>query len=533
VSIATVARDVATVTGIQSAITLYTLVMAAFMITGGKIGAIIGRKRVFMIGCVVYGIGSFLTAISHSLGLLLLGWSVLEGLGAALIMPAVVALVATNFDPPDRPRVYGLVASAAAIAAAVGPLVGGLFTTYASWRWVFAGEVLIVICLLGLTTRLADTPPEGGVRLDPVGTVLSAAGLGLVVYGIIRTGTWGFVVPKPDVPEGLGVSLCLWLMLGGAIVLAAFIGWESWRIRRGRAALVDPAMLRVPKLQAALLSFFFQFLLQAGLFFVVHLFLSIAAGALRRRHGCAPSAAFPRVLVLSGARADSLTQRVSATDPARRIRNGVPGPVGPGSGAGPGFRARGHHRASHPGRDRDRRAGAATGCRHGLGRTGREEQRSGWAPIHRDQPGGVHRNRPGWCRPDLGVDHHVPLRRRQQSRRPTRDVVQGAGRALGRIPFVSDAQLQSALQSAGVPSTTAQAVTDQNAASRINGLRASIALLALIALIALAMTRRLPVRPVGVEGVAPAEADEDRERARPPPALPRSETPAVVRRAGV
>ena len=125
VSIATVAKDVGTtVTGIQLAITLYTLVMAAFMITGGKLGQIFGRKRIFMIGCVVYGTGSLITAVAGSLPVLLFGWSLLEGLGAALIMPAVVALVATNFGAADRPRAYGLVASAGAIAVAVGPAGG-------------------------------------------------------------------------------------------------------------------------------------------------------------------------------------------------------------------------------------------------------------------------------------------------------------------------------------------------------------------------------------------------------------------------
>jgi MFS family permease len=184
VSIATVAKDVdTTVTGIQTAITLYTLVMASLMITGGKIGQILGRKRAFAIGCVIYGCGSLTTAISQSLGVLIFGWSFLEGMGAALIMPAIVALVASNFDAEGRPRAYGLVASAGAIAVAAGPLIGGLFTTYLSWRWVFAGEVLIVIGILALAGRIADTPPETRVRLDLVGTALSATGLALVVLG--------------------------------------------------------------------------------------------------------------------------------------------------------------------------------------------------------------------------------------------------------------------------------------------------------------------------------------------------------------
>src|SRR6267154_1640864 len=170
VSIATVAKDVGTtVTGIQTAITFYTLVMASLMITGGRLGQIFGRKRAFAVGCVIYGCGSLITALSPSLPVLLLGWSVLEGVGAALILPAVVALVASNFDRAQRPRAYGLVASAGAIAVAAGPLIGGLFTTYASWRWVFAGEVLIVLVILVLTRRMATAVPAEHVRFDLVG----------------------------------------------------------------------------------------------------------------------------------------------------------------------------------------------------------------------------------------------------------------------------------------------------------------------------------------------------------------------------
>src|SRR5207244_2485852 len=126
VSIATVAKDVGTtVTGIQTAITLYTLVMATLMLTGGKIGAIIGRRRAFSIGCVIYAVGSLTTALAPNLGVLIIGWSFLEGIGAALIMPAVVALVAVNFAPQRRPSAYGTIAAAGAIAVALGPLIGG------------------------------------------------------------------------------------------------------------------------------------------------------------------------------------------------------------------------------------------------------------------------------------------------------------------------------------------------------------------------------------------------------------------------
>src|SRR6476659_564741 len=180
VSIATVAKDVGTtVTGIQGAITAYTLVMAAPMITGGKIGGMIGRKRAFAIGCVIYGAGSLTTSLAPNLPVLLFGWSFLEGVGAALILPAIVALVAGNFPTERRPAAYGLVAAAGAVAVAVGPLIGGFATTYFSWRWVFAGEVVLVVAILLLARRVQDAPPERRVKFDVVGSVLSAAGLAM------------------------------------------------------------------------------------------------------------------------------------------------------------------------------------------------------------------------------------------------------------------------------------------------------------------------------------------------------------------
>ena len=279
VSIATVAKDVGTtVTGIQTAITFYTLVMASLMITGGKLGQILGRKRAFAIGCVIYGSGSLTTALAPNLAVLMFGWSVLEGVGAALILPAIVALVASNFGRSERPRAYGLVASAGAIAVAAGPLIGGLFTTYLSWRWVFAGEVLIVLMILALNRRTADAPRESDAKLDLVGTALSAAGMALVVFAILRAGSWGIVRPKSGAPELFGLSIVIWMILGGAMVLWLFFEWEGRVIARGATPLVDPALLRVPVLRAGVTSFFFQYLLTAGLFFTIPLYLSVALG---------------------------------------------------------------------------------------------------------------------------------------------------------------------------------------------------------------------------------------------------------------
>ncbi len=276
VSIRQVAADIGTtVVGIQTAITLYTLVMASLMITGGKVGAIIGRRRAFTVGLVIYGVGSATTAIAPSLGVLLLGWSLLEGIGAALIMPAVVALVAGNVSREGRPRAYGIIAAAGAIAVAVGPLIGGALTTYASWRWVFAGEVVVVLVILAMTRRIADVPPTAPVRIDVVGAVLSIVGMAMLVFGVLKSGEWGWVRPRPGAPTFLGTSPVLWLVTGGLGVLLAFVAWSARRERVGAEPLIHPRMLANRQLDGGLIMFSFQFFVQAGVFFTIPLYLSV------------------------------------------------------------------------------------------------------------------------------------------------------------------------------------------------------------------------------------------------------------------
>ena len=238
VAIATVAEDVGTtVTGIQLAITLYLLVMAMFMVTGGKIGSMIGRRRAFSIGCVVYGLGSLITALAPNLLILVLGWSVLEGLGAALILPAIVALVAGNVPAPGRPRAYGIVMGAGAIAVAVGP----------AHRRVRHDVLLVAVGVRGrsgdrrrhplLARRMRDAAPEARVRFDFVGAVLTALGLGLAVVGILQSSEWGWVQTKPGGPSILGLSPTIWLVLVGGCSSCGYSwsGRAGWR--RGAASL--------------------------------------------------------------------------------------------------------------------------------------------------------------------------------------------------------------------------------------------------------------------------------------------------------
>jgi EmrB/QacA subfamily drug resistance transporter len=276
VSIATVAADVGTtIAGIQMAITLFTLVMATLMITGGKLGTIIGRRRAFSIGLVIYACGSLTTALAPNLTVLLIGWSLLEGIGAALIMPAIVALVASNVTVEDRPKAYGQIAAAGAIAVAVGPLIGGFATTFFSWRWVFAGEVVIAIVILAMARQLADSAIEARSRLDWVGTLLTIVGLGAFVYGVLRSGEWGWVTPKPGAPTWFGISLTIWLILFGLLVIWLFGLWERRVVKRGGEPLVQPGTLKNEQLASGLIMFFFQFLLQGGYFFIIPLFLSV------------------------------------------------------------------------------------------------------------------------------------------------------------------------------------------------------------------------------------------------------------------
>ncbi len=276
VSIRQVANDLGTtVTGIQTAITLYTLVMAAFMITGGKLGARIGRRRVFAIGLVVYAAGSLTTALAPNLTVLIIGWSGLEGLGAALIMPAIVALVAANCPRERRSAAYGLIAAAGAIAVAAGPLVGGAVTTFASWRWVFVGEVAIVAVILPFVRRIEDPAPEPSSSFDLVGAVLSVVGLTLTVFGVLRSGVWGWVHPKTGGPQILGVSPVVWLVLGGLLVIGGLLMWEGRMERLGRDPLIRLSMFHSVQMSGGLIAFFFQFLVQAGIFFTIPLFLSV------------------------------------------------------------------------------------------------------------------------------------------------------------------------------------------------------------------------------------------------------------------
>ncbi|MFC7877536.1 MFS transporter [Isoptericola sp. NPDC057391] len=503
VSIAQVADDVGTtVTGVQTAITLYTLVMATMMITGGKIGTMVGRRKAFAVGCVIYGAGSLTTALAPSLAVLILGWSVLEGLGAALIMPAIVALVASNFPPDARPRAYGLVASAGAIAVAAGPLIGGAVTTYWTWRLVFAGEVVVVLAILALTRRIADATPAARSRIDLVGVVLSAVGLGTAVFGVLRSSEWGWIRAKPDAPGLGGVSPTLWLIVAGLLVLRVFFWWQGRRAARGREPLVDVTLLRNSRLVGGLVMFGFQFLLQAGLFFTIPLYLSVALGLSAFETGLR-LLPLSVALLLAAVAVPKLWPRAS---PRRVVTVGLVAllagivslvlalDVGTGpeivsvplllAGLGVGALAS-QLGAVTVSAVPDRLSGEVGGLQNTSTNLG--------ASLGTALAGSV---LIGALTASFlaGVDDNPAV--------PDELVASATVQLAGGIPFVSDAQLDDGLTEAGLPPEQVDAVVEENAAARIDGLRTSLAVLSVLAAVAVLLTRLLPTRPVGVRGPA-------------------------------
>jgi MFS family permease len=286
VSISQIVKDLdTTIQGVQLAITAYTLVMAALMLAGAKLGDILGRDRTFALGLAIYGLGSLTTALSPNLAVLLIGWSLIEGLGAALVVPAIVSLIAATYSGRQRALAFGIIGGVAGAAIAAGPLIGGWFTTELSWRYVFAGETLIVIAILFLRRRLQSAPAvEHPPKLDVVGVALSTLGLGFAVFGILKSSEWGLIEPRGALTIGgeeitpFGFSAVPFLILAGIGFLAAFVMWEERRERKGLDTLLDRSLLRIKQLRAGLSTLAMQQLILLGTFFVLPVYLQVVLG---------------------------------------------------------------------------------------------------------------------------------------------------------------------------------------------------------------------------------------------------------------
>lgn len=264
---------------IQAAITFYALVMAAFMIMGGKLGDVWGRRRAFGIGMAIYAAGSALTAISGSVPVLFLGWSVLEGIGAALVLPAMMALIASNYAGRDRATAFGVIGGLAGVGVAIGPILGGWVTTNLSWRLVFVGEVVVAIAILLTLRWVADSVRPGKApKIDWVGAVLSALGLGLVVYGALKSSQWGLIAPRASPIEPFGFALTPFVVGAGLLLLYGFVGWQRRLEAQGKEPLIHLDLFRNPSLGSGLTMTLAQNVILAGVFFALPLYLQMTLG---------------------------------------------------------------------------------------------------------------------------------------------------------------------------------------------------------------------------------------------------------------
>ncbi len=506
VSISQVVADLkTTVPDVQLAITAYTLVMAAFMLTGAKLGDIWGRRRAFSIGLAVYGAGSLTTALSPNVGVLLIGWSGIEGLGAVLVIPAIFALTAASYSGRERALAYGLLGGIAGAGAAAGPLIGGFVTTALTWRVVFAAETVVVMVLLTVVHRIAEHRPERPPTLDRVGVALSALGLGTCVFAILKIGTWGLFVPTGALTIAgteitpFGLSVVPFMIFGGLVVLGGFFRWEERLEREGRTPLLRPDLLRIPQLRAGLSTIVSQYLILAGTFFVLPLYLQLVLGkdALETGVKILPISVTMMVGAMLGPRL------ATRTSPRRVVQIGLAfllvsipwlmatispslsslpfalSLAGFGAGIGLTISQLGNVVMSSVGESRSSEAGGVQGASQNLG------QSLGTALIGAVLLTGL---TTGFHERIL-ADPAIPPSLQQQ-------IVSGTEEGL---PMVSQEQFKATVEQAGVPASQQEALIAYYNESQIDALKRALLLASAFVLVGLWFARSLPAEALARE----------------------------------
>jgi len=262
VSISAVVRDLeTTVSGVQSAIALEALVSAAFILIGSKVGDLIGRKRAYVLGLLGYAIGAAAMTLAQDLFAIVFFWAIIGGIGASLLLPSMQSLIHGNFSGTAQKQVYALVGAAAAIAAAVGPLLGGFITTFFSWRIAFLLELVIIIVVLCGIKLVHDVPYTGSRAIDVVGAVLSVVGMGGIVLGIL---VW---------EEGGGYVVAI--LVGGAIALAGFASWLIRRKRAEKPTLIEPDLFRSKHFQLGISQQMLQQIALGGAMITLPIYLQM------------------------------------------------------------------------------------------------------------------------------------------------------------------------------------------------------------------------------------------------------------------
>ncbi|MGK2938633.1 MAG: MFS transporter [Solirubrobacteraceae bacterium] len=495
-----------TITSVQAAITLYTLVMAAFMLTGSRMGDLFGRRKILGIGLVVYGIGSFTTAISPNMTVLYIGWSFIEGFGAVLVIPALATLIVANYSGAQRALAYGILAAAMGAGAGLGPLIGGFATTEFSWRYVFAAESGVVVLVLLVLNRIGDAPrSDRKVHMDYVGAVLSAIGLGLVVFAILKTGEWGWIQPSGALTIGgteitpLGLSVVPYMIAAGLFVIAGFLRYESKLAAEGRDPLLDPAILRIGPLQNGLGMMATQQTILAGTFFILPVYLQVVLGldaletgirllplslaliVLSAIGGRLGGKVAPRTIVTAGVGVLLLGIIVLLATIQPEL-NGVRFTVSmllAGGGIGLALSQIGNVIMSSVGSDEANAASGLQGTAQNLGAS------LGTALIGSVLIIGL----TSGVQDRLAVDTTLPKDVREQ-------LTDGTA---GGVDIITTAEAEQKLTDAGLSPAEVDSATAIYEESRLDGLRTAIFLAAILALLAVPVARRLPDKPLSTQ----------------------------------
>jgi MFS family permease len=505
VSISQVVADLdTTVSSLQLAITAYALVMAAFMLTGAKLGDMYGRRRIFSIGLGVYGAGSLITALSPSIGVLLFGWSFTEGLGACMVIPAIAALTAANYTGKERALAFAMLGGIAGAGVAAGPLIGGFVTSALSWRVVFAAETVVVtaILLFGVR-RIEDTSSASHESLDKTGAALSALGLGLVVFGILKSSEWGLVTPTGALTIGgtaitpFGLSVVPFIVFAGFCVLLAFRRWEQREVRLGRQPLLRPDLLQISQLRSGLSMFVSSYLIMAGTFFVLPLYLQLVLGKDAFETGVAIMP-ISIAMILAAVAGGRLADRIS---PRRIVEVGLvvlflgliglfasisPQLTSPvfsislaffGAGIGLVVSQLGNVTMSAVDESRSNEVGGLQGAAQSLGSS------LGTALIGAVLLAGLTTD----FHNQISSDQNVPASVQKQ-------IVNGTEQG---VPMVSKPTVEQTVMKAGLPPNQAQSVVDAYSDAQIDALKRALLAASAFALVALWLAGDLPRVPLG------------------------------------
>ena len=508
VSISAVVKDLGTtVSKMQLAIACFSLVMAAFMLAGAGLGNRLGRKRAFVIGLVVYACGSFTTAIAPTFTALFIGWSVLEGLGAVLVIPAIAALTAANYSGKQRALAFGIIGGISGAAAAAGPVIGGWVTSAYSWRYIFASEVVICLVVVALSRFIKEGErPTVGKGFDFLGVALSALGFGLIVISIVQAGIWGWVMPREAPFAVLGFAPTIPMVVLGIFVVWIFLTSQASLKERGGTPLLDPELLRIPSLAGGLATLGVQQFVIAGLFFVLPLYLQYVLGLDALESGL-------RILPLSIALliASFLGAALSSRFSARRLvrvglsitiigvvfciaavdvhlRSNLFGLAMAITGAGIGIVASqlGNVTQSSVKVTRSNEVGGLQGTAQNLGAS------LGTALIGAILLSGLNS---AFVR-TVGANPKVEPQ--------TKVAVETASKQ--GVAFVSEDQARNAAEASGLPSSEVDAVVGDYVTAQIDGLKAALGALGVLGLLGFAASRRIQNHPLAGD-----EADETDE----------------------